>query len=875
MSRKDYNQVSPVRKTSKKSSLNLREKYQNKNIFLNYLQNKLKVIKTKDNSNEYYNDNSESDSYNSLELKHNEEKEKQLEVLNLKYSKIYNFKERNFSSIVNELEQEESLFYKKSLKSFDLIIIKIKCFLKILKEKITDFLSTKADVRNFLEIDTCILKIVNAFNQIKSIIDKNNKYEYEIITQIYSRFLYIMSNICLLKEDFVKCLSYISLGLNMLRVFFIRREVATDIETYKIYAKLLLMFISKLIFDKDITKSLIYINYLSRLCQIALNIIESKNLSDKYEMKFLKYMGYNFLLCGYCFEINNKDTDNFYDTLEAYKESYYFLNKYFNKSRISSIFHIKSITINNMSLYLVSSLYDIMKEKARNEAREIQKKYERQKALKRHMIEEEKLSYKKYKLKLVSSGLPSQIEKCKMIENKLYDQILTQKNQVLIDKLDSELVSYAYKDDKKPKREKINNSIKFNSKSKLSKKNQKIENSKEKLPSMNIMKNLSRFKIYNSLMSMDFKDFISNNNNLAFNNPEDLKLTLEKIQRFFNRKIEMDSKVEKTDKNKVGYIQQDIPIYAKAEIDINISKNNKTPNKINTKVNKNKSYKLSKRENSVGQITQDLSKINNICTTPKNRPMTTKYDKRNLFLNINMQSSGDKGMKKRNNTYSNYDFFYNYRSNSKAKIAKKNIDSKSLNIKSKSSSSFGSDFLIRKFDKYTFSNNYFKKYQYLENLTNKELDFQKVFLEMKNKNSKLYFKRFYDELNNDGTFPNDDLYKSFLILQNNAICTAENFHNYQSEIEINKPTKIFGNIFKSFTKGTKEGRHAKNILKKVFEKYIKEKKKNQEKKKLVSNDVIIRRNHDSIMMLNDTIKTLNNKLISKNKAIKDIINKSK
>ena len=92
MSRKDYNQVSPVRKTSKKSSLNLREKYQNKNIFLNYLQNKLKVIKTKDNSNEYYNDNSESDSYNSLELKHNEEKEKQLEVLNLKYSKIYNFK---------------------------------------------------------------------------------------------------------------------------------------------------------------------------------------------------------------------------------------------------------------------------------------------------------------------------------------------------------------------------------------------------------------------------------------------------------------------------------------------------------------------------------------------------------------------------------------------------------------------------------------------------------------------------------------------------------------------------------------------------------------------------------------------------------------
>ena len=875
MSRKDYNQVSPERKTSKKSSLNLREKYKNKDLFLNYLQSKLKVIKTKDNSNEYYNDNSESDSYNSLELKHNEEKEKQLEVLNLKYSKIYNFKERNFSSIVNELEQEESLFYKKSLMSFDLIIIKIKCFLKILKEKITAFLSAKTDVRNFLEIDSYILKIKNAFNQINSIIDKNNKYEYEIITQIYSRFLYILSNICLLKEDFVKSSSYISLGLNMLRVFFIRREVATDIETYKIYAKLLLMFISKLIFDKDITKSLIYINFLSRLCQIALNITESNKLNDKYELKFLKYMGYNFLLCGYCFEMNNKDTDNFYDTLEAYKESYYFLNKYFNKSRIPSIFHIKRITIDNMCLYLASSLYDIMKEKARNEIKEMQKKYEREKAIKRHMIEEEKLSYKKYQLKLVSSGLSSQIEKCKMIENKLYGQILTQKNQVLIDKLDSELVSFAYKDDKKRKREKINNSIKFNSKSKLSKKNKKIENTKEKLPSINIMKNLSRFKIYNSLMSRDFKDFISNNNNLAFNNPENLKLTLEKIQRFFNHKIEMDSKVEKTDKNIVGYIPQDTPINAKTENDINISKNNKTPNKINTKINKNKSYKLSKREYSEHQISQDLSKINNIYSTPKNRPITTKFDKRNLFLNIDIKSSGDKGMKKRNNTYSNYDLIYNYRSNSKANIAKKNLDSKSLNIKSKSSSGFGSDPFIRKFDKYTFSNNYFKKYQYLENLTNKELDFQKVFLEMKNNNSKLYFKRFYDELNSDGIYSNDELYKSFLILHNNATCKTDNFQNYQGENEANKPAKIIGNIFKSVSKGTKEGRYAKNILKKVFEKYMKEKKKNQEKKKLVSNDVIVRRNHDSILKLNDNIKTLNNKLISKNKAIKDIINKSK
>ena len=77
---------------------------------------------------------------------------------------------------------------------------------------------------------------------------------------------------------------------------------------------------------------------------------------------------------------------------------------------------------------------------------------------------------------MVSRGLSSQNERCKIIENRLYDQVLTQKTQSLIDKLDSELVSYAYKDDKKPKREKINNSIKFNSKSKLKhKKSKKIK----------------------------------------------------------------------------------------------------------------------------------------------------------------------------------------------------------------------------------------------------------------------------------------------------------------------------------------------------------------------------------------------------------------
>jgi hypothetical protein len=306
-----------------------------------------------------------------------------------------------------------------------------------------------------------------------------------------------------------------------------------------------------------------------------------------------------------------------------------------------------------------------------------------------------------------------------------------------------------------------------------------------------------------------------------------------------------------------------------------ISKNKDVSSK--TPLIKN-NYRLKKREYSIDHLSPEISRINNIFSTPKNRCLTTKIDKSKLRLNINQKSPNNKGFNKRNYTFSNldYDYNYNYRANSQVNSPKKFPNSKSIHSKSKSFSSFGSSFNNKKFDKYTFSHNYFKKLQYLENLTNKELDFQKKFLEMRNNNSKLFFKRYYDELNSDGTFSNDEIFKSFLILNNKA---TEKYHNYEMEMktknEIKKKPRIIGNVFKSVTKGMKEGREAKNALKKVFAKYINEGKKNNDKKKLIANDSIDKRNHDSIMKLNNSIKRINNKLVSKRRAIKEIINNSK
>ena len=57
-----------------------------------------------------------------------------------------------------------------------------------------------------------------------------------------------------------------------------------------------------------------------------------------------------------------------------------------------------------------------------------------------------------------------------------------------------------------------------------------------------------------------------------------------------------------------------------------------------------------------------------------------------------------------------YSISYSNRDKDSHSKNKDKNNNKSLNTKSMSSSSFGSDFINRKFDKYTFSNNYFKKY---------------------------------------------------------------------------------------------------------------------------------------------------------------------
>jgi hypothetical protein len=162
----------------------------------------------------------------------------------------------------------------------------------------------------------------------------------------------------------------------MLKVFFVRQKIATDIDTYKIYAKLIILLINKLLTDNNISQTLIYISLLSKISEIGLDIVYKNKLNLKYEKRFNKYQGYNFLFLGYCYELKKNFPNNNKISFKAYKESFYFMTK---SNNLSIFAEGKSIiTIEKKALYLSKLLYEKLKDKLIYEAFEKQKEFEHQ-----------------------------------------------------------------------------------------------------------------------------------------------------------------------------------------------------------------------------------------------------------------------------------------------------------------------------------------------------------------------------------------------------------------------------------------------------------------------------------------------------------------
>ena len=813
-------------------------------------------------------DQEDEEENNSIDEELNQQREKQLELLIEKFEKftrLYNSKENVYENIIKEIDVEKNLVYKGSIASFNLIILKIKCLMKLLKEKFEYILNSK-EQRNYYEVDLFIQKIKNEFKKIYLILNEDNKYEYEILTQNYCKFLFMMAVISFNKEEIVRSFNYICLGVNMLKVFFVRQNIASDIETYRIYAKLLIMLINKLISDNNISQSLIYINYLSRICQIALNIIYKNNFDIKYEYKFNEYFGYNLLYLGYCLELKNPNIQNYYQIYAViYEEAFYFMNK---SSLMTSYYDPKTVvTIEKKGLSLSQILYEKLRDKLIFEKLEKKRKYEQQELLKKQLLEEAKTKEKKHRLKLIASGFTPDPPNLVQAKNRIYNEILTPSNQKLMDKLDDELIAYVYKNKQNKKHNNKGDAIK----SKTINSTQKPEEEKKYL-SNDIMKSLCHYKMYNSLMSNDYKEFIIKNKKLKFNDPKRQKNSLDKIQKYLNRKMEITFNTELTELDKDKDKENNFILKTESEYNLK----NKMLN-INQQEKKFRLLDLTKDSGDEPNPKNYAKLIKNYPST-KNRSLSTSIKKRYYLKGKFKENSGNKDkekskeetkekIKKRYVTNSNYTNYTKSAQLGKNKVFRdKTTDSRSMsNGRNKSIDN-------RKLDKYVFSRRYFKEVEYFENLTNKELDFQKKFLGMKFNNSKMYFKGYDTELNNNGIVSKDEIYRSFLILNNKATYKEHNYEKeLQSEIEYKNKPRIVGNVFKSLANKVKEGKEVRNVMRKVLDRYIAEQRRNSlgKNKNVIGMDEIKKKNEYSIMKLNHNIKEINSLLFSKNKEAKN------
>ena len=559
------------------------------------------------------------------------------------------FSQKLYYDLIRDIEEKENLLYQNSLMSFKIKILKIKAFLKLLLEEYNNYLQDKN--KTFHRLDEIIHKINKEF-QIVSLISNNaDSYEYEMTTQIYCKFLYLLSKINLKKENYLKSLGYIILGINMMKIFFIRKKISSDIKTYKIYCKLVLELINVLIGDKNYEMSFYYIRLLFKIIEKSVSIIYYNNRKNNRNLiptvtlkKFLILGGIGYIYAGCCLE----QLDDQIQAFQAYRQAKLFFKK---GSRSGFSFqNLKIININNGCSYLIDEVMKKLKlkfEKDKIEFLNWQKNFELQKKREiKLLLQKEKFM----KLKFIANGIGGNPLKLEKLENKFNKKIFPSKIDDCLENIDDDITSLVFTYFNKNK----DNSI--------SSYNDKISFKTKKL--------MSRYEACNILMSKEFRKFIIKTKKLQFYNPETSKKSISIIQKYLNNKIKIHSKRKKLSntQRKSKHLSDKFLISSKSERRINIKGKllnlNKSPNssikererikdlkfhfnqkkmrsKNNPKLLYNQPYKINKRKNSkLGISPLSNSKMNRSKSYKNFRyklnfnSLENDYEKKNLDKNI-------------------------------------------------------------------------------------------------------------------------------------------------------------------------------------------------------------------------------------------------
>lgn len=769
------------------------------------------------------------------------EKEKQLEYLYHKY--VNSYRKKKYANIIKDVGNKKYLICSNSPMSFNIFLLKIRCLLKFLKKDYIKMSSNSFEKKNFLEITKKVTKIQKEFEFISTLINPNNRYNYEILTQLFCKYLLYLSLISKLKEEYIKSFSYLIMGDNSLKIYFIKQGKASDIKTYLIYCQTLLLIINQLIGNNNYEKAILYCNTNFKVIEVAFKFMKHNNTKQKFLLNFIEYIGFNYLFIGLCLEQRDININNFKNynnylllCLEAYKGANYFFK--ISEAKKDTSKYKFSLTKNNENENIPLFLSEVLINKVIKKFGEVKILRElRYKQIEKHKKSLEDEKEKKMRLQLVANGFNKNYNKFKPVENNINKNILTNNIKNSIERLDNELISVIYKDTKS-------------------------DASKRPLSS-EIKKNLCQLKIYNTLMSNKFRDFVLKNKYFHFNNPIKQKESIEKLQRYLNSKIEINICSDSPKSKKKSFFTNKIILKKKKLNKIRYSHINIFPKKME----RNKDRKRSKSTINIFNSFSLKRKRND-----KNKNIFLNYfdnnnNNKNIRLFNNMLKSQFNSVHNRKTDLKKTNYKHRINKNKSAnnifnnKYSTKKKDFKRIKsrikIKKYTNSFLENDFERKYLDKKLLSGKYFKKFFYLDSLTTKELSFQKKMLDLKSNNSKLFLGDNTKELRNGGKITREEAYKDYLILNDKA---QEEANKLQLDNFKNEKTEL--NIFDDST----------NVLK-VLKRYIaRSKEKKMRRIKIYSESFkdIKRNNDEKLLNLNNGIKELNFMISYKNKKLKNL-----
>ena len=730
-------------------------------------------------------------------------KEEQLSLLLDSFETSYS--QKLYYDLIRDIEEKENLLYQNSLMSFKIKILKIKAFLKLLLEEYNNYLQDKN--KTFHRLDEIIHKINKEFLIVSQISNNADSYEYEMTTQIYCKFLYLLSKINLKKENYLKSLGYIILGINMMKIFFIRKKISSDIKTYKIYCKLVLELINFLIGDKNYEMSFYYIRLLFQIIEKSVSIIYYNNRKNNRNLiptvtlkKFLILGGIGYIYAGCCLE----QLDDQIQAFQAYRQAKLFFKK---GSRSGFSFqNLKIININNGCSYLIDEVMKKLKlkfEKDKIEFLNWQKNFELQKKREiKLLLQKEKFM----KLKFIANGIGGNPLKLEKLENKFNTKIFPSKIDDCLENIDDDITSLVFTYFNKNK----DNSI--------SSYNDKISFKTKKL--------MSRYEACNILMSKEFRKFIIKTKKLQFYNPETSKKSISIIQKYLNNKIKIHSKRKKLSntQRKSKHLSDKFLISSKSERRINI---------------KGKLLNLNKSPNS---SIKERERIKDLKFHFNQKKMRSKNNPKLLYnqpYKINKRKNSKLGISPLSNSKMNRSKSY------------KNFRYK-LNF-----NSLENDYEKKNLDKNIMTKGYLHKYFYYDKLSQKELKFQKQFLFLKHNNSIYSEKNSVEEKN--GIIEKDDLANISLIISEKA---KENAINKENLMVIELIKDSFG------AKQNKMSLKMKSAMTSVINKYISMKSSRSIKENSVNVGRIQQNNKRKLLYLDNSINSIDYSISNIKKLLK-------